>query len=305
MSRWEDRFNFWAQPPSASENQRSENAINAIKNAIGKSEKLKQKAIKVFVQGSYRNRVNVRQDSDVDVGVMLYDVFLVQYPEGMSDADFGMVGGGYTYSQFKDDLGDALISYFGASAVKRGNKAFDIHENTYHVEADVVPLFEYRRYWQDGTYRAGVALIPDNGWRIENFPERLVSYWPYTPLHYENAVAKNQLTSRSFKGIVRILKKLRIDMDDNGVVAAKSICGYLIECLVWNTPNERMLGHSWEPKVRSVISYLWDVIKSEDLQRKWFEVDNIKYLFHPSQPWSQKQAFDFIDAAWDHIGVNA
>ena len=54
-----------------------------------------------------------------------------------------------------------------------GNKAFTIRENTYQVEADVAPFFEFRRYGEDGTYRAGVALVPDNGRRIENFPERL------------------------------------------------------------------------------------------------------------------------------------
>ena len=66
-----------------------------------------------------------------------------------------------------------LVAHFGQAAVRRGNKAFTIRENTYQVEADVAPFFEFRRYWEDGTYRAGVALVPDNGRRIENFPERL------------------------------------------------------------------------------------------------------------------------------------
>lgn len=61
--------------------------------------------------------------------------------------------------------------------------------------------------WQ--SYRAGVALIPDRGDRIENFPERLVNHWPDIPLHYENGVRKNDRTTRRFKGVVRIVKKLR------------------------------------------------------------------------------------------------
>lgn len=84
---------------------------------------------------------------------------------------------------------------------KRGNKAFNIRENSYRVEADVVPFFEYRRYWDDGRYQAGVALIPDNDWqRIVSFPERLLDYWPVTPLHYENGVTKNADTARRYKG---------------------------------------------------------------------------------------------------------
>ena len=45
---WEDTFNFWAQPPSKTEEQRSENAIGAIRNAVNGSSKLKQRNIKVF-----------------------------------------------------------------------------------------------------------------------------------------------------------------------------------------------------------------------------------------------------------------
>ena len=62
---WESAFSFWARPPSKTEEQRSENAIGAIRNAVNGSSTLKQRKIMVFTQGSYRNRVNVRQDSDV------------------------------------------------------------------------------------------------------------------------------------------------------------------------------------------------------------------------------------------------
>ena len=181
---WESTFKFWAQSPSKTEEQRSENAIGAIGNAVRSSSKLNHRGIYVFTQGSYRNRVNVRQDSDVDIGVMLHDFFLEQYPTGKTRADFGISAGSYEYSRFKNELEEALVTHFGRAAVKRGNKAFNIRENTYHVEADVVPVFEFRQYWAHGGYRAGVALVSDRGVRIENYPERLLSYWPSTPLHY-------------------------------------------------------------------------------------------------------------------------
>ncbi len=65
---WENEFSQWARPPGKNEDERCENAIKAIRNAIDKSDKLKDHSLKVFPHGSYRNRVNVRQDSDVDVG---------------------------------------------------------------------------------------------------------------------------------------------------------------------------------------------------------------------------------------------
>src|SRR5262245_21774097 len=92
MSRdWEAQFTTWARSPADTETQRCENAITAIRNAVAKSAKLSLRRIKVFPHGSYRNRVNVRQDSDVDVGVMCHGVFLTTYPAGKTDADFGNV----------------------------------------------------------------------------------------------------------------------------------------------------------------------------------------------------------------------
>ena len=300
---WEGTFSSWARPPGKTEQQRSENAINAIRTAIDGSPKLRTRRIKVFTQGSYRNRVTVRQDSDVDVGVMLHDYFLDQYPEGKTRADFGNYDADYSFSQFKRELEETLVAHFGRNAVTRGNKAFSIRENTYRVEADVTPFFEFRQYWETGTYRAGVALVPDNGFRIENFPERLLEYWPSTPLHYENGVSKNTTTGRRFKGVVRILKKLLVEMDEAGHNTAKSVPGYLLECLSWNVPNGAFNRSTWDECVQSVLLHIWSNTKEDTQCKSWCEVDNIKYLFHRDQRWTRASAHAFIDEAWSYVGV--
>jgi hypothetical protein len=301
---WEDTFSFWSQSPSKTEQERCERVISAIRAAVFQSPKLQARKILVFTQGSFRNRVNVRQDSDVDVGVMLYDYFLSQYPEGKTKADFDNSDANYPFSQFKNELEDALVDYFGRATVTRGNKAFDIKAKTAQVEADVVPLFEFRRYWDYGSYRAGVALITDtNSRRIENYPERLVDHWPPTPLHYENGVSKNDVTSRRFKGMVRILKKIRIELENEGNALAGTIPGYLLECLVWNSPDCCFHSNTWEDRVQSVLRFLWQNTKEEKLCKSWCEVDAIKYLFHNTQPWTREQAHAFINVSWDYIGV--
>ena len=300
---WEATFTQWASPPSKSEQTRCENAINAIGNAVGGSTALKHRQIKVFVQGSYRNRVNVRQDSDVDVGVMCHDYFLNEYPSGMTGADFGNAPGDYSFAQFKNELEAALVAHFGRAAVHRGNKAFDVRENSYHVEADVVPLFEFRHYTEKGLWLPGVALIPDRGDRIENYPERLLESWPNVPLHYENGVAKNGRTHRAFKGVVRILKKLRNEMEAAGLGVAGPVTGFLIECLVWNAPDTRLSGASWSAKVRGALSYLWSNSRELADCLEWTEVNDVKYLFRPHQPWTREQAHAFIDAAWTTVGI--
>lgn len=300
---WESIFNSWAQSPSQAEQDRCARVIEAIRTAIGNSSKLQARKVLVFTQGSFRNRVNVRQDSDVDVGVMLYDYFLSQYPAGKANSDFGNSDVDYGFAQYKKELEEALVNYFGRAAVSRGNKAFDIKATASEIEADVVPLWEFRRYWDHGGFRAGVALIPDNsGNRIENYPERLVDYWPTTPLHYENGVLKNTATSRRFKGGVRILKKLRNEMDDAGSPAAKAVPSYLLECLAWNSPNTCFDRTTWEDRVQAILRFLWQNTKEAALCKEWCEVDAIKFLFHVSQPWTMNEAHSFIDAAWDHIG---
>lgn len=303
MSRnWESTFSFWAQPPSKTEQERCERVIRAIRTAVARNPKLKDRSVLVFTQGSFRNRVNIRQDSDVDVGVMLYDYFLSEYPKGKTKADFDNTDGNYPFSQFKDELENALVDFFGRAVVTRGNKAFNIKATAAQVDADVVPLYEFRQYWENGSYRAGVALIPDNSSRrIENYPERLVDYWPLTPLHYENGVSKNDETSRRFKGMVRILKKVRVELEDAGSAAA--VPSYLVECLVWNAPNGCFDEDTWEDRVQSVLRFLWQNTREATLCDKWCEVDGIKYLFHILQPWTREQAHAFINAAWDYVGV--
>ena len=300
---WETTFHSWAQPPGKTEQQRSENAIRAIRKAIDDSSALRGRQIRVFEQGSYRNRVTVRQDSDVDVGVMCHDCFLSTYPDGMTNADFGVVDVDYSFSQFKNELENALVTRFGRAAVSRGNKALTVRENTYHLEADVAPFFEFRQYRKNKSYRAGVALIPDTGGRVENYPERLLTEWPSVPLHYENGVSKNTATAKRFKGIVRILKRLRNEMADGGNSTAKSIPGYLLECLSWNVPDGEFDRETWDGCVQAVLRHTWSNTKEDSLCKLWCEVDDIKYLFHPTQRWTRTIAHAFIDEAWSHVGV--
>ena len=300
-SEWEKLFSTWAQPPSSTEQTRSDNAVTAVRNAVNQSDSLKD-ITNVFVQGSYRNRVNVKQDSDVDIGVICTSTYVYSLVAGRtqkpSDEDAQ-----YTFAHFKNDLETALRSHF-RTGVERGNKAFKLRENSYHVDADVVPLFYLKELAPSGEIRRGVSLLPDNGGhRINNYPERLGDDWPNQKLHYENGVEKNTNTSRRFKSVVRIAKKLRNIMDDEGINSAETIPGYLIECLVYNTPDHYFNGNSWLSMVRGIFDYVWSATKSDGDCSNWMEVDRIKFLFHPLQPWEKAQANAFISDAWTRIGV--
>jgi len=292
MNTWEDVFSAWAQPPAKTEQERCENVEKAVRNAICSSAKLKYKNMKIFAQGSYRNNTNVKRDSDVDLGVLCYDTFFFDLPDGYTREQFKINTATYSYEEFKNDIENALVSYFGANAVKRGNKAFDIHESSYHVDSDVAPFFEHRRFSTDGNYLSGVELKPDNGGRVINWPEQ----------HYKNGVSKNTATSRRFKSLVRIIKSLCNYMSDQGVDIAKSVPGFLLECLVWNVSNDNFGNYTYTDDVRACLAFLFNNTISDDKCSEWGEVSELKYLFKGPQRWTREQAHNFISSAWDFLG---
>jgi hypothetical protein len=291
---WESIFGTWAKPPSQTEQERCENATRAIRDAIAASQKLKHRDIKVFIHGSYRNNVNVRQESDVDVGVLCRDTFFFDLPEGYTREQFGLNSPAtYGYAPYKNEVEEALVNHFGRAAVHRRDKAFDVRANTYRVDADVAPFFEYRRYVPSGSYHEGVKLVSDSGKVVINWPEQ----------HYKNGVAKNDATSRAFKGVVRILKKLCIEMEDAGIAVARGCPGFLSECMLYNAPNDHFSQQTWKRAVREVLAFLFNNTLDDERCSKWTEVSELKWLFRSNQKWTRQQAHAFLDAAWNYVGL--
>lgn len=295
---WEDAFSRWSQGPSATEQQRAENAERQIKQAILDSDKLKNRDIKVFTQGSYRNRVNVRKDSDVDIGVLCFDTYFPEYPDDNVKAQLRQytVDATYTYSMFKNEIEEALVARFGRAAVSRGSKSFDIKANSYRVEADVAAFFEHRRYLDSINYLSGVEMIPDDFSppRVRNWPEQ----------QYDRGVEKNASTSRRFKRVVRVLKTLSNEMALKGIKSADKVPSFLLECLVFNVPDELLMRVTYYDTMRAVISFLFNAVSDENRCREWGEVSELKYLFRPSQPWTRDDACNFLVDAWSYIGFS-
>ena len=291
-AEWEACFDRWAQSPSKTETDKIEHSITAIKKALAAWPSLAT-VTRAFVQGSYRNRVNVRQDSDVDIAVIYTgDTFFPDYPEGTSHEAFGNLPATYSYAQFKKDVGDALVDYFGSAHVTRGDKAFDVHENTYRVDADVVPVFEHRRYRRAGTYLSGTQLYSDKGVKIVNWPDQ----------HYANGNEKNNNTRRAYRKIARIVKKLRNVMDDEGTPEAKPLKGFNVECLIWNVPDVLFMHDTLFQDVTAALNYLSTQLSSMGVCGEWGEVSELKYLLAGDE--TKRQQFKaFIDRARTRIGI--
>lgn len=295
---WEQLFRTWAKPPTSTEGSRCDNAVAVVRNAVQRSEALAAHHVKVFAQGSYRNNTNVRASSDVDVCVCCYDTFFFNVPPGLTLSSAGILTpAAYSFTQFRTDVIDALESHLGTETVTPGDKCIDLHENTYRVDADVVPTFEHRSYYLRGLegfdYHSGTELRPASGGRIVNWPEQ----------NYRHGTDKNEATGTRFKKVVRVLKRLKVEMEASGIPSAKSIPSYLVECMVWQA-EDPSFGHGlYVDDVRSVLHYLFQGTKLLGDSDDWTEINRQKWLFHSSQPWTRADANRFVADAWDYVGV--
>jgi len=297
-SDWEETFRAWSKPSSATEQQRADNAERMIREAITGSKALAEHTVEVFAQGSYKNNTNVREDSDVDICVCCTDVFLYDFSmaQGITKQDAGISDSAYFYKQFKNEVEQALVDKFGRRGVARGNKAFDVHENSYRLDADAVACMQHRRYTCRGAsggclYEAGTEFHPDSGGKIVNWPRQ----------QYENGVWKNKETGNRFKFMTRLLKRLRNRMAEDGVPEAEPIASFLIECLVWNVPSEGFGHEAYADDVRYVLAHTFNQTMTEESCQEWGEVSDLKYLFRGGTPWTREQAHAFLGAAWNYV----
>jgi hypothetical protein len=292
----EESLASWAQGPKATEQEKCERVERAVKAAIAGDPQLQTLNVSVFLQGSYRNKTNVRQNSDVDICVRLDDVFFPDYPDGNDRTRFKDVPADITFSDFKAMVGGALERHFGKASVTRSDKAFKVHENTYRIDSDVVATFTHRRYVlrPDSSFYHldGIAFNSDSGKYIINWPDQ----------NYDNGLAKHERTGRRFRKAVRILKRLRDLMITEDVAATKGIASCLIEALVWNAPDAAFGHETLRQDLREVLAHSFNDTLNDKACFEWGEVNELKYLFRPQQPWTRVQAHAFLDAAWDRAG---
>jgi len=298
MNISESCFMSWSKGPGDTEAAKCQNAETAVRKAIKANGQLAALGISVFAQGSYRARTNVRHNSDVDICVRYDSTFFDFYPDGLSRETVGNIPGTMEFADFKRMVQRALEDYFGKADVTRGDKAFDVHANTYRIDADVVPTFEYRRYTGMGNaddsyhYLSGVAFDSDSGNRIINWPEQT----------YRNGVEKNTATHRKYKRAIRILKRLRDRMQGDGIAIAKKMPSFLIECLIWNAEIDTFRSNTYTATIGYLLADLWNRTREYEDCSDWTEVNELNYLFRGSQPWTRQEANGFLQAAWDYVG---
>lgn len=289
----EEQLSNWTSPPSDTEENKLSNSERMVRDAISSDEVLENKSLEVFGQGSYANNTNVRLNSDIDINVRYTGGFYFDLPDNMTREDFGLNNpSSYSYSNFKDDVESALVNKFGRNDVERKDKCITISGNNYRIETDVVPTWNYRRYSKNGKYVLGTKFKADKGSWIANFPKQ----------HIDNGISKNNNTGRRFKRLTRLHRKLRYKMIDDGIPVSDNITSFLIECLLWNTPNSIFNDYdTWTDRLKESIIYLFDKTKSQETCKDWGEVSELLYLFHSGRKWSVQDTNSYMRLLWNHL----
>ena len=188
--------------------------------------------ITLLVQGSYANKTNIPNESDMDIAVILESTFTANYRSGALKDNYGFTDGTFSIATLKNDVEKVLKQCFGAKNVERHDKSIKVYECIHHIYTDVVVAYRYRDYSNDldndsENYIGGIHICSDSGVDIINYPE----------LHIIMGFLKNQATKYNFKKCVRIAKNMREKMRENGYFISDLVSSFGIESLFWNVDD--------------------------------------------------------------------
>lgn len=290
MNISEQQLITWSKPVSTSEDQKCQNAINQITAAL--KAKFGDRS-SIFLQGSYRNNTNVRQNSDVDIVMRYNDAY---YPDlqRLSESDkatynLQRTSSGYSFDELKADTEDALKAVFNTD-VERKNKCIQVNENSYRITADVIPCFVLKRFQTLQTVEAeGVKFYSDDIIEIISFPNQ----------HYSNGTMKTNQTYRLYKRMVRILKVINYRLIDDGKIPDNLVSSFFIECLVYNVSNENFISGNYTQTLKNVIVRIYEDMKNS---ADYTEVNGLLWLFSNKSPRIRKDALDFMQYCWNYLG---
>lgn len=290
----ESQLETWSHKGSV---KQSSSTYTSIKEVLeNPNSRYSNRTFKVFLQGSYGNDTNIYAESDVDVVIRLDSIFnsnIRKRPKEEQEAyDRTFSDATYSLKEFKNEVLKTLVETFGDS-VKPGNKAIKITPNGSRRSADVIVCCKYRNYKpfseeDPDNYKSGVTFFSGAN-RIINYPE----------LHSKNLTAQHQETGCMLKPMVRILKNMRSQMVDEGLLRDGTAPSYYLEGLFYNVPKEEFVSTSYGDTLCNGINWLlkadrtklvcanWQYDLLGDSQMQWNTIDCDAFLDAVCKFWKE------------------
>jgi hypothetical protein len=306
---WNDRLEHWEKPASDSEEAMIERAASIVRQAMSADPWCVAEGIQIEQQGSYYNNTNVRKESDIDLRAVHPDIF-VQYEPGLreSDADraFGYHATGKTYidssARLRRQIATQLGSRFGAHNIDaRGRKAIRVNGIPgSRATVDIAPCFILHRIGSNPlaaryTRVKGIAILCTDGSWTFSFPDQ----------HHTNGIAKRARTRLRFKKIVRMAKRLRDELVQQGAIQAKQVPSFLVECLVYGVDDKVFLVESDDryDRLRRVMSAINAQLHDAAWCNSASDITELVKLFGNDRGWTAASARQFAQAALQRLNA--
>jgi hypothetical protein len=300
-TNWDQWLSTAAGPASPTEDAERDRTEARIRDAIRRAPDISD-SVRVYAKGSYANNTNVRRDSDVDIAVEWTNTVYVSRIGSTLEMTAQQLG--YTPAEiditpreFRERVERAMRGAFNAGDVDTsGDKAIHVVRGPNSLDADVVPCFANNRYDGPGVAHPGHRVYSkDSGYatHVVNYPEQ----------NKQNGNTKNAATGRRYKEIVRCLKRLEGELADEGLIP-REYPGYLVECLLYNVPNEKF-GHTRRyDDLDQALIWLWETLGNEEAVQNLVEVNDLIYLFRGHSDRIPSNARHFVYQACNRLHDN-
>jgi|GEM_PF-2545633 len=312
-AEWEERLSRWELPASTTEEAIIERAARMVREAVDANAWLVSEGVTVSAQGSYFNNTNVRQEADMDLRVTHPNLVIIQ-DTSILGIDNVRQQQGYVFSSrtngelailLRTNVHNALAVRFGASNITPGKKAFRISAIPgSRSDIDIVPAmrFHYITAREPSTPFAppdlgpleGIFIFGSDGSETINFPQQ----------HHRFGKSKRERTAYRFKKIVRMIKSLRDELVSAEVIAPKELPSFLIESLVYSVEDAHfMYTESRHSRLIRILTRVSQLCSNESWVANAREINGIKMLFSPLQPWNIMDVRACIFLALQRLGA--
>lgn len=264
----------------------AKNTHEAIRRALENYKWPEGVTYDAYLQGSYKNSTNIYGNSDVDLVVELTSAYWSNLTE-TEKIKMGWTSASYGWSDFRQDVISALVSFFGSAQVDtNGKKSIKVLPGNGRLKADVVVSGTYKLFENGRPRVQGITFWSLPTWeQIINFPKQ----------HCDNGESKNSnyKTRGWYRQSTRMFKNARDKIIENDHSLKDKYPSYYIECLLYNVPD-RCFGYSFGSTYTETVNWLNDKFNSNPVDG--FVCQNeVYYLFGPGNvQWNKVDAGDLV-----------
>jgi len=291
----ESKLQTWSNPGATTTATLTYDSVKAA--LVAPTSPVRERDFEVYLQGSYRNATNIRGDSDVDIVVQLNSAFRSNYSDVPQEdrpppyANFSAAS--YGWSDFRNDVVNALRAYYDTNLIVDGNKSVKVTGASGRLNADLVVCVQYRNYKSlqssQDPFAEGITFwaTRESRW-IVNYPK----------LHYQKGVDKNSETDGLYKQTIRLFKNARTHLVDSRTIDQFLAPSYFVECLLYNVPADRFAADN-QTDFCNVVNWLAGASLSSFLCQN----EQVLLFGNMSEQWTETKARALQDALvnlWNH-----